>query len=390
VPTPSISSTALPRSASLARISSLDGLRALSIALVVALHTLQRYSITHHVSLVWYAVFNGETGVFIFFEISGFLITSLLLQEHEKRGSISLRGFYLRRAFRILPPLYLYIGVVVLLGLAGRLVLTRIDIVSALFFFHNIKGTEVMWSLEHLWSISVEEQFYLVWPFLLVYCLRRPGHAGRIAASIIPCGIILISPVLRVLLGRSANPALHQLGVSFFKFDFIMFGCLVALLQHTARFERIYQLASRRWWLAPAVIALCSALTARYQNYFELPIGYTINAIAIAVFLLWTTRNPSSFTGRILNWKPIVQIGVLSYSIYIWQTLFLHHNNWQVFAPLGRFGTMVSTFPGNWLAILIVAGLSYYVVEQPALKARVRIIQAFHLYAVRRRNSSLQ
>ena len=76
-----MSSTALPRSASLTRIPSLDGLRALSIFLVMALHTVQRYSVSHHVSLVWYAVFNGETGVFIFFEISGFLITSLLLQE---------------------------------------------------------------------------------------------------------------------------------------------------------------------------------------------------------------------------------------------------------------------------------------------------------------------
>ena len=247
-----------------------------------------------------------------------------------------------------------------------------------------------MWSLEHLWSISVEEQFYLVWPFLLVYCLRRPGHPGRIAASIIPCCIILISPILRVLLSRSADPALHHAGVNFFKFDFIMFGCLVALLQHTPRFEDIYRLATRRGWLAPAVIVLCSVLTARYQNYFDLPLGYTLNGAAIAVALLWSTRNPSSLAGRILNWKPIVQIGVLSYSIYIWQTLFLHLNNPQVFNPLGRFGSWISTFPGNWLAILIVASLSYYVVEQPALRTRVRVIQAFHLYALRRRPCVMQ
>ena len=88
----------------LTRIPSLDGLRALSIFLVVSLHTLQRYSINHHVGLGWYALFNGSDGVSIFFVISGFLITSLLLQEQRKRGSISLRGFYLRRAFRILPP----------------------------------------------------------------------------------------------------------------------------------------------------------------------------------------------------------------------------------------------------------------------------------------------
>jgi peptidoglycan/LPS O-acetylase OafA/YrhL len=83
-----------------------------------------------------------------------------------------------------------------------------------------------------------------------------------------------------------------------------------------------------------------------------------------------------------------VQIGVLSYSIYIWQTLFLHPNNPQVFAPLGRFGIWISTFPGNWPAILIAACLSYYLIEQPALRARVRIIRGFHLYADRRRNRS--
>ncbi len=109
-------SSSLTRTAALHRIPSLDGLRALSILLVVGLHTLQRYGATHPVSPAWFALFNGGTGVFIFFEISGFLITTLLLKEHEKRGSVSLTGFYRRRAFRILPPLYLYIGVVVLLG----------------------------------------------------------------------------------------------------------------------------------------------------------------------------------------------------------------------------------------------------------------------------------
>ena len=108
---------AVPMSRSIApsqtphRIASLDGLRAVSILMVVALHTIQRYGMNHDVSSVWYMVFNGASGVFIFFEISGFLITSLLLKEEEKRGSVSLTGFYVRRAFRILPPLYLYIGI---------------------------------------------------------------------------------------------------------------------------------------------------------------------------------------------------------------------------------------------------------------------------------------
>jgi peptidoglycan/LPS O-acetylase OafA/YrhL len=373
----------IPRSATLSRIPSLDGLRALSIFLVVSLHTLQRYSLNHHVPVLWYGVFNGGAGVFIFFVISGFLITTLLLQEHQKRGSISLTGFYVRRVFRILPPLYLYIGVVVLLGLAGCFALNRADIVSSAFFFHNFSFASSMWSLEHLWSISVEEQFYLVWPFLLVFCLRRTGNPGRYAACIIPTLIILISPLARVLLARSANPTLHRIGTVNLKFDFLMFGCLIALLQHTPRFESIYRTLTRIWWLAPAIMLACNFLSARYENYFNLPIGYTINGAAIAIFLLWTTRNPSSVVGRILNWRPIAQIGVLSYSIYIWQTLFLHDDNARVFSAVPWLGT----FPGNWLGFLAAAALSYYLVEQPALRSRARLIRSFHLYRNRTKSA---
>src|SRR5882757_9848375 len=109
-------------------IPSLDGLRALSIALVVGLHTVQRYSVTHHVSPVWYVVFNGTTGVRIFFVISGYLITRLLLREAEQTGTIALGKFYLRRAFRILPPLYAYIAFLCLLGALGRLAVSRTEI----------------------------------------------------------------------------------------------------------------------------------------------------------------------------------------------------------------------------------------------------------------------
>jgi len=375
-----------PGSPQIARIPSLDGLRALSIFLVVSLHTLQRYSINHHVGVGWYAIFNGGYGVLIFFEISGFLITNLLLQEHQKRGSISLRGFYLRRAFRILPPLYFYIGIVILLGVFGHVALDRTDIVSSLFFFHNFVQHSTMWSLEHLWSISVEEQFYLVWPFLLVFFLRRPGVAGRFAASVFPIAILIVSPFARVLLGHQKDPLMHRIGVNYLNFDFLMFGCLVALLQHTPRFESMYRKATRVWWLPPAVIAGCSVLTARYQNYFDLPIGYTINGAAIAMFLLWCTRNPSSVIGRILNWGPIVKIGLLSYSIYLWQTLFLHHLNVVVFGSL----TWISTFPGNWAGFFLLATFSYYVVEQPSLRLRSRLIQSFHLYAAKRKLNKSQ
>ena len=103
------------------QIPSLDGLRALSVLLVIALHTLQRYSLTHNVSLIYYIFCNGGMGVFIFFVISGYLITTLLLRERDTTGKISLKSFYIRRAFRILPPLYFYILFLTILWLMGHL-----------------------------------------------------------------------------------------------------------------------------------------------------------------------------------------------------------------------------------------------------------------------------
>jgi peptidoglycan/LPS O-acetylase OafA/YrhL len=361
------------RTASMSRIPSLDGLRALSIFLVIALHTIQRFNVTHHVSLIWFAIFEGDTGVFIFFVISGYLITSLLLHEQQKRGSISMSSFYFRRAMRILPPVYLYVAVLLLLGWAGRLAITRIDIVSALFFFHNYALTARMWSLEHFWTLSIEEQFYFIWPCILYYCLRHwPGIAGRMAAAKFALVIIVISPVIRVVSFASGIPYLHHGGMFQMRADSLMFGCVIALLQGTPLFERIYSFVTKIWWIPPAVIFLSDCLGARFQNYWEFPFGFTLCGAAIAFFLLWCVRNPHSAVGNVLNSRPVVHIGVLSYSIYIWQTLFLHHLNASVFGPSLK---IVSTFPGNWIAVLIVAELSYNLVEQPSLRLRNRLMR---------------
>jgi peptidoglycan/LPS O-acetylase OafA/YrhL len=361
------------RAASMSRIPSLDGLRALSIFLVMALHSMQRMQ--HHLPLIWYALFNGDAGVYIFFVISGYLITSLLLHEQQKNASINMRSFYFRRAMRILPPIYLYVGVLLLLGLAGRLAVTKLDIFSALFFFRNYAVGTSMWQLEHFWTLSVEEQFYLIWPFILYLCLRhRSGLLGRMAAAKVAFVVILVSPVIRVVSYVLPVPYLHHGGMFHMRADALMFGCVVALLQGTPAFERAYSLATKIWWAPPAVIFLSECLAVRFQNYWNLPLGFTVTGIAIAFFLLWCVRNPSSVVGRVLNARAVVHIGVLSYSIYIWQTLFLHHGNEAIFGPSLKF---ISTFPGNWLAILIVAEVSYYGVEQPALRLRTRLMRHF-------------
>lgn len=373
--------TVLPRAASMRRIPSLDGLRALSIFLVLALHTLQRLEYTHHLPWVWAAIFDGGTGVFIFFVISGYLITSLLLHEHDKRGTISLRGFYFRRAMRILPPLYVYVGFLLLMGWAGRLKIVKLDIISSLFFFHDY-ALSLMWSLEHFWSLSIEEQFYFIWPFLLLYCLRRPGLEGRLKASKIAIAIILVAPLIRVFSFTLARHTFLHNGYSFHAHaDSLMFGCLIALLQGYPAFERFYAVATKIWWIPPVAIVLSDFLSLRFQNYWDFPIGFTVCGIAIAIFLLWCVRNPTSAVGRLLNSRLVAHIGVLSYSIYIWQTLFLNYDNRSLFGPSLK---LLYTFPFNWLAILIVAELSHRLVEQPSLRLRNHLLTHFQLYVTKR------
>jgi peptidoglycan/LPS O-acetylase OafA/YrhL len=381
IPAPDDLRTPVPSVKSTPRIPSLDGLRAVSIFLVLALHTLQRFSLKHHVPLIWYGIFDGQTGVLIFFVISGYLITTLLLQEQQKRGSISLRGFYFRRAMRILPPLYAYVGVLLLLGWARRLAIVKLDIISSLFFFHDYAHAE-MWSLEHFWSLSIEEQFYLIWPFVLIYCLRRPGKQGRQKAVLVAVAVVCLSPVIRVLCFSLHSSYIHNqyLRNSYalhMHADSLMFGCLIALWQGVPQFERLYKMATKMWWLPPSLVLISDCINAYFSNKWQLPFGYTICGASTAIFLLWCVRNPSSLVGRVLNARLIMHIGVLSYSIYLWQTLFLHNANATVFGPTRRY---IGSFPGNWLAVLVVASLSFYLVEKPSLRLRNRFITTLHLY----------
>lgn len=349
-------------------IPSLDGLRALSVLLVIVLHTLLRNHLYNQIPFAYRLVGNGSLGVFIFFVISGYLITTLLLREREKTGSISLKSFYIRRAFRILPPLYLYVLFLAVLGATGHLPgMNRRELITALTLTRNYVPHVGLWAMEHLWSLCIEEQFYLLWPTALVFCmLHRRGSAGRRNATRIALCILIVEPFIRVLSFRYL-PAFHNTGMFHMQADGLMFGALGALQQGHARFERIYSCATRWPWLLPVFIfVVLGSLTVRFQNYWNLPIGITINGFLILMWLLWLVRNPDSVPGRILNLPAVEWVGRISYSLYIWQTFFLHALNVEVF---GRNGWW-NTFPTSWLCILIAAIFSYYCIERPALRLR--------------------
>jgi peptidoglycan/LPS O-acetylase OafA/YrhL len=123
--------------------------------------------------------------------------------------------------------------------------------------------------------------------------------------------------------------------------------------------------------LPPLLLLFVSgALALRFGNYWTMPVGLTLDGLLILVWMLWLVRNPLSWTGRVMNQPAVMWLGRLSYSLYIWQTFFLHQDNVAVFAREGWFNTA----PGAWLCLLGAAALSYYAVEQPALRLRDRVL----------------
>jgi peptidoglycan/LPS O-acetylase OafA/YrhL len=355
-------------------IPSLDGLRAISIALVVALHTTQRYGVGHSMNKAWLYVFNGALGVRIFFVISGYLITRLLLREQEQTGRISLGRFYVRRAFRILPPLYVYLVFLCVLGAMEMLQIDAKGIVAAALFLRNYAyHLPAIWALEHTWSLCIEEQFYLIWPAALVLALARwSGPIGRVRAAKIALVAIVVSPLVRTASYALPSTYFHNMGMFHMQADPLMWGCVAALLEGHARWERIYAAVTRWWWLPMLLVyGFSGFMTMLLLNKWSLPLGITMDGFLLSMIVVWCVRNPQSLPGRILNWSFVRWIGTLSYSIYLWQTFFLHEGSVKVFGGERWF----NTFPGNWAVILTIAVASFYLVEQPSLRLRSRVMR---------------
>ena len=347
------------------RIPSLDGLRAISISMVLASHAAFGVPALAKHPLIVYTIFNGNRGVSVFFVISGFLITSLLLKEEQRTGKISLKDFYIRRVFRILPPFWVFLAVVAVLWKSGALETTWADLGVAFAFLRDYRWGD--WWTGHSWSLSIEEQFYLLWPAALVV-------AGRRRALWIAVSLILVAPAIRVLsqLFLGGRFAAGQSLMFHVRVDSLMFGCAVAMVYTTPTFRKI---ADRilKW---PGMLgALCfflflsGYLNYRFQGYYMLPFGYTLESIAISYLLLYFVTKHESVGGKILNTKLFVHVGLISYSLYLWQELFLTP---PVEAPNHWSATILGKFPFSLAAAFLAAELSWQLVEKPALKVRRR------------------
>jgi peptidoglycan/LPS O-acetylase OafA/YrhL len=295
----------------------------------------------------------------VFFVLSGFLITTLLLSERAKTGRISLAGFYRRRAYRILPALYAFLLVVLVLTLTG--VIDGIglrDFLAAGLFVRDYADSDGAWWVGHTWSLSVEEQFYILWP-LLVILLKR-----RTAVRVLVIGV-LVSPVIRVVTYLLPHGNLQITLMFHTRADALMIGCLIAFGLTNERFRHLVQTGLRRHlgWIAVAWLPLSWYLTTRFAGIWLYTVGYLGDALAIGVLMIWMMDRPTTPFGKFLNWRPVIHVGLISYSLYLYQQLFMTRHNQTVAGGLTLLGL---------LALLVSAELSYWLVEQPFLRLRVR------------------
>jgi peptidoglycan/LPS O-acetylase OafA/YrhL len=290
------------------RIPSLDGLRALSILGVIAGHALATRHLEHPVRGLGIVLTYGSLGVRVFFAISGYLITTLLLREKDATGRIDLKSFYLRRSFRILPAYWLFLLAVLVVGA----MVTTGQWLAGFFFLSNY--IPVPSFMGHTWSLSVEEQFYLLWPSILMLTGRRGGVA---VASV----LWIIAPFCRILAHSS------QTSESAFQTqcDALMVGCLLALWRahHDGPFLRRLGSGVVAWFSAALLVVVYpvvgGAIAHRAPSLNFHAVGHSVESVAIASVLLWSIKSPSALVGRLLNSRPLVHVGLISYSLYMWQ-----------------------------------------------------------------------
>lgn len=347
------------------RLPSLDGLRAVAIGLVTAGHAASSAGWTPQ--RAWLdaldpLLFNDVLGVRVFFVLSGFLITTLLLREERRRAAVSLEAFYLRRVLRIVPVVVAYVAIVAVFERSiGRHVLA--PFVHALTFttggFFEGESSKV---LGHTWSLSVEEQFYIAWPVFFA----RAGDRGRISVAL---AITLLAPLARAgayLSGRQLLADQTILG----NMDLLMVGCLLAIVR-AARPELVTRIVEARPALGRslAIGIGCSVqwVAGPGTAWFTVPVRPLVEALVVAYLIASLVEVRRGALYRALNLAPVAWVGVLSYSLYVWQQLFLYPgggDGYEAFA--------FQTLPINLLLALLAATTSYYVVERPFLRLKQR------------------
>ncbi len=356
----------MPSYLSINNIPSLDGLRAVAILWVLAGHLRNSLNMPATGFQILDTIFGGgQLGVKLFFVISGFLITTLLIKEKINTRGINLKKFYIRRFLRIFPVFYLYILVVLAIGWYLHLPTDKLAFGMAALYLTNFIITSSNWSIVHSWSLAVEEQYYLLWPSVF----KKSTRLAIVVAAL----FIAIAPLLRVFVYYHPSFAKVLLAPFINDADSIFIGSMVAIIAGKgiinplffSRYKIIITLAGF------LLVWLISYATLHGKlGKLLLPFGTTCTAIIFAAIILCNIMPAKDLLFRLLNSRGAKLVGRLSYSIYVWQQLFLLA---PAHFPMAAFSW--NYLPVNLLLVAAVSTASYYGFEKYflTLKAKFKV-----------------
>jgi peptidoglycan/LPS O-acetylase OafA/YrhL len=366
-------------------VPGLDGLRAIAVLCVIA----------YHINAPWAR--GGMLGVGVFFTLSGYLITDLLLDHYRRRGHLGLGQFWIRRARRLLPALFLMLVVVsVLVALfdTSQLDSVRRQVISGAFYFANWSTIAVHGSyfsrfaqplpLDHLWSLSIEEQFYLVWPWVVLFAVRfLSDRLGLLLLALLGSAA---SAILMAHLYHpgTLDPTRIYEGTDTRAFE-LLIGAALACVRPAA-FPRFGSRVSVRRLLALDVLGVAGLVAVFVLVWkttpftaFLYPYGFLVLSVA-TVAVIAAVVHPASALGALLGSRPLRWIGVRSYGIYLWQ--------WPIVVLWGQSATGVhwGTALLQIATTFVVASLSWTYLEAPIRRGALgRLWRRAHRGATRLR-----
>lgn len=343
------------------QIDQLDGVRALAVLAVMAFHT--------------GILLEGYWGVDVFFVLSGLLITGIVVGEFERHGTVRLGRFYHRRLLRLYPAL---VAMLVLLSPFG-VHLAQFgtwpewweSVGLALTYTSNLailaEDVQYLGALTPVWSLAVEMQFYLVWPLLLVWLLRRGVDRRALAGGTVVAALACLS-----IFWISDTTGGGTLGVapSYFRpdarFGELLCGCALALLLSLRRGDRlgrgVHRALSALALVGLAGFALAALLFDRHGTTVPIPVV----AVAAALVLARLVTSDGAVLSRLLRLPPLPQIGRISYAMYLWQIPILWLAEW-------RTTDQTQIDVAFWGGTIVVAWLSMQLVERPFLRRKDRL-----------------
>lgn len=296
------------------RFAHIDAMRAFAVLLVVVAHAGLG------------DIVPGGSGVTIFFSISGFIITYLLLRERDKTGGFSAKGFYIRRAIKIFPP-FLIVIVIPSLILASYGMVDMPSLLSQIFFVFNwayLSGeTHVLLGSDVVWSLAIEEQFYIVFAIIWLLGVRMPRW--RLAILLVAAGAIVYSTVSRLVMAAGPLMSDRIYYGSDTRLDGIAWGVLVAVVFHWLQREELLSSKTARYFAHDGALLVAlgiyfASLIYREESFRD-TLRYTMQSLAACVVILYGLlpgNGPIRMVlYRISQWKIVSLIGLASYSIYL-------------------------------------------------------------------------